>query len=85
MGHSDSKSRLFTISIVLKLIAFSMLAFAGYLDLSQSENTILQDPFSLGAFVMAFPFNVNEKQYKLHSFCYVFLYFHENRFADYTF
>lgn len=53
MGHSDSKSRLFTISIVLKLIAFSMLAFAGYLDLSQSENTILQDPFSLGAFVMA--------------------------------
>ena len=53
MGHSDSKSRLFTISIVLKLIAFSMLTFAGYLDLSQSENTILQDPFSLGAFVMA--------------------------------
>ena len=53
MGHSDSKSRSFTISVILKLIAFSMLALAGYLDLSYSDNTIFQDPFSLGALAMA--------------------------------
>tara|TARA_B100001063_G_C16760400_1_gene555673 strand:+ start:817 stop:1218 length:402 start_codon:yes stop_codon:yes gene_type:complete len=53
MSKSDSKSRSSTISVILKLIAFSMLALAGYLDLSYSDNTIFQDPFSLGALAMA--------------------------------
>ena len=52
MSKSDSKNYSYTISLILKLIAFSMLALAGYLDLSYSNNTIFQDPFSLGALVM---------------------------------
>tara|TARA_B100001142_G_scaffold104175_1_gene106207 strand:+ start:668 stop:958 length:291 start_codon:yes stop_codon:yes gene_type:complete len=41
------------ITVILKLIAFSLLAIAGYMDLSHSENTIFQDPFFIGAAVMA--------------------------------
>lgn len=36
-------------SLILKIIGFSMLAIAGYMDLTNSNNTILTDPFALGA------------------------------------
>jgi hypothetical protein len=39
-------------SIILKIIGFSMLAIAGYMDLTNSNNTILTDPFALGATLM---------------------------------
>ena len=39
-------------SIILKIIGFSMLAIAGYMDLTNSNNTILTDPFALGACIM---------------------------------
>ena len=39
-------------SIILKIIGFSMLAIAGYMDLTNSNNTILTDPFALGASIM---------------------------------
>jgi len=39
-------------SIILKIIGFSMLAIAGYMDLTNSNNTILTDPFTLGAGIM---------------------------------
>ena len=39
-------------SIILKIIGFSMLAIAGYMDLTNSNNTILTDPFTLGAALM---------------------------------
>lgn len=40
-------------SIILKIIAFTMLGIAGYIDLVHSSNSILEDPFMLGAFAMA--------------------------------
>ena len=39
-------------SLILKIIGFSMLAIAGYMDLTNSNNTILTDPFTLGAGIM---------------------------------
>ena len=39
-------------SIILKIIGFSILAIAGYIDLTNSNNTILMDPFALGASIM---------------------------------
>ena len=39
-------------SILLKIVGFSVLAIAGYIDLVNSNNTILTDPFSLGALLM---------------------------------
>ncbi len=39
-------------SLLLKIIAFSMLCIAGYIDLMNSNNSILSDPFILGAFAM---------------------------------
>ena len=39
-------------SILLKIVGFSVLTIAGYIDLVNSNNTILTDPFSLGALLM---------------------------------
>lgn len=49
---SNKTNGFLKITVILKLIAFSLLAIAGYMDLSHSENTIFQDPFFIGAAVM---------------------------------
>jgi len=52
MSNSRSSHWFLNITVILKLIAFSLLAIAGYMDLSHSENTVFQDPFFIGAATM---------------------------------
>lgn len=53
MGHSNKTNYSFTTAVILKFVAFSLLAVAGYLDLSLSNYTVFQDPFFVGAGAMA--------------------------------
>ena len=53
MTSKKGKSIFQKYSILLKIIAFTMLGIAGYIDLVHSNNSILSDPFMLGAFTMA--------------------------------
>tara|TARA_B110000967_G_C18291877_1_gene274215 strand:+ start:27 stop:290 length:264 start_codon:yes stop_codon:yes gene_type:complete len=66
-----------TLSIVLKIIAFTILAVAGYSDLKMSHNTIFQDPFFVGAAVMAFASFMtllNPSVYYIHTGMFFFIF-----------
>jgi hypothetical protein len=64
-------------SIVLKIIGFSILAIAGYMDLMMSHNTVFQDPFFVGALVMALASImtfINPTVYYIHTAMFFFIF-----------
>ena len=64
-------------STVLKIIGFSILAIAGYMDLMMSDNTVFQDPFFVGALVMAFASImtfINPTVYYIHTAMFFFIF-----------
>jgi hypothetical protein len=66
-----------TFSNLLKLIAFSILAIAGYIDLSLSDNRFFQDPFYIGATVMAIACIltlINPSIYYIHTAMFFFIF-----------
>ena len=54
MAKKTKNDTKFKISTLLKIIAFIMLGISGYIDVMKSEHSILEDPFFIGAFTMAF-------------------------------
>ena len=63
-------------SLYIKLLAFFGLGVAGVIDLVYSENTILQDPFLLGAFSMVIATVltiINPKIYYIHTAMFFFI------------
>jgi len=64
-------------STVLKIIGFSILAIAGYMDLMMSDNTVFQDPFFVGAIVMALASImtfINPAVYYIHTAMFFFIF-----------
>jgi len=64
-------------STVLKIIGFSILAIAGYMDLMMSDNTVFQDPFFVGAIVMALASImtfINPTVYYIHTAMFFFIF-----------
>jgi len=64
-------------STVLKIIGFSILAIAGYMDLMMSDNTVFQDPFFVGAVVMViacFMTLINPSVYYIHTAMFFFIF-----------
>jgi hypothetical protein len=63
-------------SLFIKLFAFFALGVAGYIDLVHSKNTILEDPFLLGAFSMSIACVltlINPKIYYIHTAMFFFI------------
>tara|TARA_B110000908_G_C10029776_1_gene346856 strand:+ start:153 stop:458 length:306 start_codon:yes stop_codon:yes gene_type:complete len=63
-------------SLLIKLVAFTGLGIAGYIDLIHSNNNILEDPFLLGAFSMAIASLltlINPKIYYVHTAMFFFI------------
>ena len=63
-------------SLLIKLFAFFALGVAGYIDLTNSNNTILEDPFLIGAFAMALAslFTlINPKINYIHTVMFLFI------------
>lgn len=54
MAKKTKKDEKFKISTLLKIVGFIMLGISGYIDVMKSEHSILEDPFFIGAFTMAF-------------------------------
>jgi hypothetical protein len=64
-------------SLILKLFAFIGLGIAGYIDVIYSENTLLEDPVSIGSFAMAVATVVtliNPKVYYIHTVMFFFIF-----------
>ena len=65
------------ISTILKIIGFAILGAAGYIDLMNSSNSILEDPFSIGAFTMSiasFLTLLNPSIYYIHTGMFFFIF-----------
>ncbi len=66
-----------TVSTVLKIVAFTLLAIVGYIDLRMSHNTVFQDPFFVGAVVMViacFMTLINPSVYYIHTGMFFFIF-----------
>ena len=64
-------------SVILKIVAFTLLGIVGSIDLYYSENTIYTDPFLIGAFTMAIASLatfINPKQYYIHTGMFFFIF-----------
>ena len=65
-----------TFSTILKILGFSLLAIAGYNDLTHSDNNFLQDPFFIGATIMAIASLltlINPAIYYIHTAMFFFI------------
>lgn len=63
-------------SVLLKIVAFTLLGIVGSIDLYYSENTIYTDPFLLGAFIMAIASVltfINPARYYIHTGMFIFI------------
>ena len=63
-------------STILKIIVFSLLAVAGYNDFISSNNRFFQDPFFIGASIMAIASLltlVNPATYYIHTAMFFFI------------
>ena len=63
-------------SLFIKMFAFFALGVAGYIDLIHSKNSILEDPFLLGAFAMALATLltlINPRIYYIHTAMFFFI------------
>lgn len=66
-----------TFSTILKIFGFSLLAIAGYNDLSSSNYRFFQDPFFIGATIMAFASLltlINPAIYYIHTGMFFFIF-----------
>lgn len=66
-----------TLSTILKIFGFSLLAIAGYNDFSLSSNRFFQDPFFIGASIMVIASVltlINPSTYYIHTGMFFFIF-----------
>ena len=75
-NHLNFKYLKHTSSLLIKILAFAGLGIAGYIDLIESNNSLLEDPFLLGAFAMSIAAVltlINPKIYYIHTAMFFFI------------